>query len=64
MEPTTVPTLFNYAEAAKMLRVSEKTLRRYVKQEKINTRRIGRFVRFTPEDLNSFIDASAKAARP
>lgn len=61
MEHTqTIPVLFTYAEAAERLTVSEKTLRRYVMQKKIRHRKIGRFVRFTPEDLTTFVEASAR----
>ena len=60
MEPTFIPVLFNYSEAAEMLTMSEKTLRRHVQQGRVPHRKIGRYVRFTEADLSAYIEACAK----
>ena len=52
--------LLTYEEAAKRLTISEKTLRRYVREKNIRHRKIGRFVRFTSDDIDSFIEKSAR----
>ena len=42
-------------EAAELLGVSESTIRSWVRDRKISYRKIGKFVRFTDEDLESFV---------
>ena len=43
------------AEAAELLGVSPSTIRSWVRDRKISYRKIGKFVRFTDEDLESFV---------
>lgn len=51
------PALYNYHEAAKLLTISEATLRRRVMNGTAPHRKIGRSVRFTPEDLAAIVEA-------
>lgn len=49
--------------AAKYLRVSERTLRAMVARGELTFCRVGRLLRFRPEDLDSFLDARRVEAR-
>lgn len=42
---------FTYNEVAAMLRIKPATLQQWVRAGKVPHRKLGRFVRFTPEDL-------------
>lgn len=50
--------LLSYPEAAEILSVSEITLRKWVSARKIEHLKIGRSVRFTPEQIENFLHAS------
>lgn len=47
--------LYNTKEAAEVLRISTRTLRKYVDDGKIEALRIGRGWRFTEKGINDFI---------
>jgi excisionase family DNA binding protein len=49
-------TLFNTKEAGKRLRISESTVRRLFKGHKLKGSKVGRGLRFTEEDILSFIE--------
>lgn len=46
---------FDIKDASDFLGVSISTMRSWVRDNKITYRKIGRFVRFTQEDLDSFV---------
>ena len=48
--------LFTLAEAAAILRVNELTLWRWRKAGAITCRKRGRWIRFTTEDIQQFLD--------
>jgi|GEM_PF-6958101 len=52
-----ISKLFTYKEAAAILTVSQSFLRQKVMRNKIPYRKIGRSVRFTPEDIEAIIEA-------
>lgn len=54
--------LMTTAEAAKSLRICEKTLRNLVAGGRVKPVRIGTAVRFAPSELARFIDASSGEA--
>ena len=54
-------TLYDFAQAAETLRVTESWLRRAVTAKKIPHRRVGRVVRFSNADLAAIVAASAVA---
>ena len=58
--PPTVERLLKYADAAKLLGVTERTLWALVDQGKLPAVRFGRSVRIDPADLRAFIDASKR----
>ena len=47
--------LLKINDVAEELGVSVSTIRSWVRDRKIQYRKIGRFIRFTQEDINSFI---------
>jgi excisionase family DNA binding protein len=49
--------LMTVPEAANLLRISERTLRGYVANGRIPHRRIGGSIRFSEQDLESFVDS-------
>jgi excisionase family DNA binding protein len=56
--------LYTIKEAAKELGISVISVRRKVRMEELPHRRIGNFIRFTPEDLASYVEAAAVPAKP
>lgn len=54
--------LYTQTEAAKILGVDVATLCRWRKKKMITARKRGRWVRYTAEDLQTFIDASREQA--
>jgi excisionase family DNA binding protein len=56
--------LLNIREAAAYLNVPEATLRSKVSQREVPHTRIFRHVRFTPDDLQSLIDAGREGLAP
>ena len=57
-------TLYNVSQAAKELGVSPVTVRRKTRQGEIPHRRMGGLIRYTPQDLQDYIDRSAVPAKP
>ena len=55
--------LFDVSQAAKELGVSPVTMRRKTKMGEIPHRRMGGLIRYTPQDLQDYIDRSAVPAR-
>jgi excisionase family DNA binding protein len=54
---STIPTLaLNYRSAAKAVGLSERTLRQAVKRGELRAARVGRAVRFSPRDLESWLE--------
>jgi excisionase family DNA binding protein len=43
--------MYDFAEAAKKLQISESTLRKWVAKRRVQHHRLGRLVRFTDDDL-------------
>lgn len=60
----TAPALLTEPEAAEALRLSTRTLRKARSEGKLTYVLIGRSVRYTAEDLASFIEASRQDAQP
>ena len=52
--------LITYQELSKILKVSEPTLRRWVMNRQIQFSKIGKCVRFTPEDVAAIIADSKR----
>jgi excisionase family DNA binding protein len=49
---------FTVKEVARRLRVSTKTVRRWIDQEKLKCVRLGRLVRIRPDQLRQFVTES------
>ena len=60
----TAPALLTEPEAAEALRVCTRTLRKARQDGKLSYVLIGRSVRYTMDDLQSFIEASRQDAQP
>ncbi len=59
--PTDVPCpLLTYTEAAKVLCVTERTIRQFVADGKLPVVRFGRTVRIDPADLRAFINSAKR----
>lgn len=56
---TTTPTLYTIIEVAKLLKVSTKTVRRWIDAGDLIAHRLGRQLRITESDLLTFIRHSA-----
>jgi len=58
---TNIPTLLNELQAAEILNIKATTLRRW-RWEGIgpNFRKIGSSVRYSPDDINSFIESASR----
>ena len=54
-------TRMRYSEAAKYLRISEYTLRRWASEKRITHFKVGKAVFFRVEDLEKFIDSGKVA---
>ncbi len=52
---TETPRFYNLEEVAQMLRVSERTVMREIKDGKIRAFKAGRALRFTPEAVEEYI---------
>ena len=57
---TGLPRLLTYQDAADILAVKPQTLRQWVSQKRIPFVKIGAAVRFTPDQLESFIRSSSR----
>lgn len=60
----TAPALLTEAEAAEALRICTRTLRKARQEGKLAFVLIGRAVRYTPDDLQGFIEASRQDRHP
>jgi len=58
--PGGVDPLLTVADVAKILRLSMRSVRRLIAENKLCVIRIGRAVRVRPQDLNAFLDASGQ----
>jgi excisionase family DNA binding protein len=56
--------LYDVSQAAKELGISPISVRRKTKLGEIPHRRMGGLIRFTPQDLQDYIDRSAVPAKP
>jgi excisionase family DNA binding protein len=56
--------LYDVSRAAKELGVSAITVRRKTRLGEIPHRRLGGLIRYTPQDLQDYIDRSAVPAKP
>jgi excisionase family DNA binding protein len=52
--------LLNIKEGAALLNISENTLRQWVHQRRVPIVKLGKAVRFDPEDLQKFIEANRR----
>jgi len=59
--PGGIDPLLTVTEVAEVLRLSVRSVRRLILENKLRVVRIGRAVRVRPEDLRSFLDASGQA---
>lgn len=60
---TPEPLLLDVAQAAERLNVTEHYIRRLVRERRVAYVKLGRHVRFRPEDLDALIDAGVRHAR-
>lgn len=56
--------LLNYNQAARHLGLSPRTLRRWVKEQRVPHRRMGKYVRFTRSDCDEILARWAVAVPP
>ena len=56
--PSRLPRLLDLPDAAKALRVSVKTVRRWIEQRELRVHRLGRQLRISEEDLAAFVNRS------
>ena len=56
----TLPRLFNYIEAAKILGLQPQTLRQWVSAKRIPFLKLGKSVRFSPEMIEKIIREGVK----
>ena len=57
-------TLFNTKEAGERLRISESTVRRLFRGHKLKGLKVGRGLRFTKEEILSFIERHREHGEP
>jgi excisionase family DNA binding protein len=55
--------LYDVSQAAKELGISPITVRRKVQAKELSHRRIGSLIRFTPEDINAYLEATKVPAK-
>jgi excisionase family DNA binding protein len=60
---TMVDTIYTIEQAAKILHVKPRTLREWIRQEKVKAFKLGGLVRIHEEDLQEFIDSARKKVR-
>lgn len=51
-------SLLSYSAAAERLGIAEQTLRQWVSSGRISYYKIGRYTRFSPADLEAFLEAN------
>ena len=66
MKPTTstpspLPTLHSIRETATILKVSTKTIRRWIASDELTSHRLGRQIRISEDDLLTFIRTRRQA---
>lgn len=52
--------IYSIEEAAKILQVTEETVRRYARTGKVRAAKLGKQYRITESDLKAFLDAQTK----
>lgn len=52
--------IYSIEEAAKILQVTEETVRRYARSGKLKAAKMGKFYRITESDLKAFLDVQTK----
>lgn len=57
------PSLLDVAELAERLRVTERFVRRLVDERRIPFLKVGKFIRFDPEEISKWIDDKRVAPR-
>jgi excisionase family DNA binding protein len=60
---TTNRPLLTVAQAAQFLNVTESGLRRMILERRIPSYRVGKLVRFDPDQLSAFLTANARPAK-
>lgn len=61
-EPHARFSLLTYAEAAEYLGIAEQTLRHWVSSGRVTFYKVGRYTRFSPADLDTFLEANRHPA--
>jgi len=61
--PLSAPVLLDVESAALYLSVTVPFMRRLVNERRIAFHKVGRYVRFKPEDLNAFVESGRVEAR-
>ena len=61
-DTTTNSSLLSYRAAAERLGIAEQTLRQWVSSGRIAFYKIGRYTRFSPTDLDAFLEANRHPA--
>lgn len=56
-DTTTNSSLLNYSAAAERLGIAKQTLRQWVSSGRITFYKVGRYTRFSPADLDAFLEA-------
>jgi excisionase family DNA binding protein len=59
-----MPTLYNAKEAGERLRISESTVYRLLRTQELKGFKIGRALRFTEEEILSFIERHREQGEP
>jgi excisionase family DNA binding protein len=59
-----MPALYNAKEAGERLRISESTVYRLLRTQKLKGLKIGRALRFTEEEILSFIERHREQGEP
>ena len=60
---TMLDTIYTIEQAAEVLHIKPRTLREWIRQEKVKAFKLGGLVRIHEEDLQEFIDSARKKAR-
>jgi excisionase family DNA binding protein len=58
-----VDTIYTIEQAADILHIKPRTLREWIRQEKVKAFKLGDLVRIHEEDLQKFIDSARKNTR-
>jgi excisionase family DNA binding protein len=60
---TMVDTIYTIEQVAEILHIKPRTLREWIRQEKVKAFKLGGLVRIHEEDLQEFIDSARKKVR-